>query len=342
MKLFITQRGNGQLMTLQKSQMMKSDLLEKNTVELTLFAEDSLVSRFQLLAKEEVLRTQEVLSFLKYADSLGYLDPSIYCSKTSKTYSLTKKGGTFRVVLSALEDLGYDLEWQILNSKNFGVAQHRERVFIIGFLRGEPRSKVFPFRRTSSQTTRKLIDGKQAYRVYDTFGLSVTLKSDGGGIGAKTGLYLINKDRGKIKYREDVNCIDANYHKGVDNHAQRTMILYKPVAFTEVRTDEAKELRRRSLREGKDWSPRRGKKLAPRKDELMNCLVSKQRDAHIVFDGYAIRRLTPRECWRLQGFPDWAFDKARRVGISDTQLYRQAGNAVTVNVSYKIGEKLAI
>ena len=53
-----------------------------------------------------------------------------------------------------------------------------------------------------------------------------------------------------------------------------------------------------------------------------------------------IRRLTPRECWRLQGFPDEYFDKAKAAGISDTQLYKQAGNGVTVNVSRAIGERL--
>ena len=53
-----------------------------------------------------------------------------------------------------------------------------------------------------------------------------------------------------------------------------------------------------------------------------------------------IRRLTPRECWRLQGFPDEYFDKAKAAGISDSQLYKMAGNAVTVNVARAIGEKL--
>ncbi len=54
-----------------------------------------------------------------------------------------------------------------------------------------------------------------------------------------------------------------------------------------------------------------------------------------------IRRLTPRECWRLQAFEDFLFDRARAAGISDAQLYKQAGNAVTVNVVYEIGLKLA-
>lgn len=60
----------------------------------------------------------------------------------------------------------------------------------------------------------------------------------------------------------------------------------------------------------------------------------------VVDDAIRIRRLTPRECWRLQGFPDEYFDKARAAGISDTQLYKQAGNGVTVNVARAIGERL--
>ncbi|QCV56687.1 hypothetical protein FA954_12015 [Thermoactinomyces vulgaris] len=57
---------------------------------------------------------------------------------------------------------------------------------------------------------------------------------------------------------------------------------------------------------------------------------------------YRIRKLTPRECWRLQGFPDWAFDRARDSGISDTQLYKQAGNSVTVNVIYEIAKRMGV
>lgn len=56
-------------------------------------------------------------------------------------------------------------------------------------------------------------------------------------------------------------------------------------------------------------------------------------------DGYRIRKLTPRECWRLQGFPDWAFDKAQEVN-SNSQLYKQAGNSVTVNVIEAIAREL--
>nr|WP_262081195.1 DNA cytosine methyltransferase [Streptococcus sp. Marseille-Q5619] len=54
---------------------------------------------------------------------------------------------------------------------------------------------------------------------------------------------------------------------------------------------------------------------------------------------FRIRKLTPRECWRLQGFPDWAFDKAQEVN-SNSQLYKQAGNSVTVNVIAAIAKEL--
>ena len=63
-------------------------------------------------------------------------------------------------------------------------------------------------------------------------------------------------------------------------------------------------------------------------------------DRHgVLTNDVRIRKLTPRECWRLQGFPDWAFDRAKKAGLSDSQLYRQAGNAVTVPVIQAIAER---
>ena len=64
-----------------------------------------------------------------------------------------------------------------------------------------------------------------------------------------------------------------------------------------------------------------------------------QREPKIFIDG-KVRKLTPRECWRLQGFPDCAFDKAQEVN-SNSQLYKQAGNSVTVNVIAAIAKELS-
>ena len=63
--------------------------------------------------------------------------------------------------------------------------------------------------------------------------------------------------------------------------------------------------------------------------------------AALPVQNFRIRKLTPLECWRLQGFPDWAFHRAKEAGVSDSQLYKQAGNSVTVNVTEMIGRAIA-
>ena len=67
---------------------------------------------------------------------------------------------------------------------------------------------------------------------------------------------------------------------------------------------------------------------------------SAYQDNNFLRTGIRIRKLTPRECWRLQGFPDDYFDRAVAAGVSNRQLYKQAGNAVTVNVAEAIGRRL--
>ena len=72
--------------------------------------------------------------------------------------------------------------------------------------------------------------------------------------------------------------------------------------------------------------------------QIANTLLTGESQG-VVEPDFRIRKLTPRECWRLQGFPDWAFDKAQEVN-SNSQLYKQAGNSVTVNVISAIAKEL--
>lgn len=112
-------------------------------------------------------------------------------------------GRTFKTIISSLAELGYAVEWQVLNAKNFGVPQNRERVFIVGHLGGFGGRQVFPFGGDDSENisenkvreihepfpeTHRLSD---AFRIRGTDGTSATLKGLGGGMGAKTGLYAI-------------------------------------------------------------------------------------------------------------------------------------------------------
>ena len=100
-------------------------------------------------------------------------------------------GRTFAVILGTLDELGYDVAWQVLNSADFHVAQSRKRVFIIGFLREKRSGKVLSFTDANPKTLVQRIPGREGCRVYSTDGLSITLTSQTGGFGGKTGLYEI-------------------------------------------------------------------------------------------------------------------------------------------------------
>lgn len=105
-----------------------------------------------------------------------------------------------------------------------------------------------------------------------------------------------------------------------------------------VRTKYGKEIRKAYENGEVEESRHNMTKLEPRQDGISNTITTVQKD-NLLKDGFRIRKLTPRECWRLQGFPDWAFDKAQEVN-SNSQLYKQAGNSVTVNVIKVIAERL--
>ena len=202
------------------------------------------------------------------------------------------KGRTFRTILNTLDEMGYDAEWQVLNSKYF-VPQNRERIFIIGHLRGERTGKIFPLGEYDEKTNNNIkrvggysqcsaiydskglaptisacthgyaigniiepqleqignIDTKGHNslwgRVYDPNGIAANLNANGGGLGAKTGLYGIVNDKGNLRQVDHTTAVDANYWKGVDNHAQRTMIC-KPV-LTPDREEKRQNGRRLQL-----------------------------------------------------------------------------------------------
>ena len=192
--------------------------------------------------------------FFEIARFASILKPRILFLENVKGLLNHDKGRTFETILQTLDELGYNVEWQVLNSKDFGVPQNRERVFIIGHLRGESGRKVFPI--ATKQTNKRIMQ----------LGNIMNTTSFGG-----------NPQCGRIY----------------------------------------------SI-----------KGLSP----CLNTMQGGGREPKILIDG-KLRKLTPKECWRLQGFPDYAFDRAQQVN-SDSQLYKQAGNSVTVNVIEAIAKEL--
>ncbi len=197
-------------------------------------------------------------------------------------------GRTFAAILDALSELGYDVVWQVLNSKDFGVPQDRKRVYIVGYLRARCAGEILSFTEAGGADLIPVIPGKQGRRVYSDRGASCTLTSAGGGRGAKTGLYEISRPR-------------AFY--GADRVTVR-------IRGSRMKAPEAP----------------------------MYTLTAQ--DRHGIFRLGMIRRLTPLECWRLQGFTDEQFKKAKETGLSDQRLYKMAGNAVSVPVIAALGRRL--
>lgn len=278
-------------------------------------------------------------------------------------------GFDFAEVLSELDQAGYDAMWQVLNSKDFGVPQNRERVFIVANLRSRGRREILPITGENASALKQIIGGMQGYRVYDTDGISATLIGNAGGIGAKTGLYFIDQSKTKVQITENSRCITSRYTGGIVNRtAMNSAILEARAVITPNRNNKRQNGRR--IKESEEVmftltsQDRHGVaiKEATKKGyteatfgDSINFSVpnSKTRRGRVgkgisntldtgcqiatLDRNYRIRRLTPKECFRLQGFPDELFEKARKVN-SDAQLYKQAGNAVTVNVAFTLAK----
>jgi DNA (cytosine-5)-methyltransferase 1 len=269
------------------------------------------------------------------------------------------KGHAFREILSSLHELGYCLEWRVLNSKNWGVPQNRERVFIVGHLGGEPREKVFPLPRENREDTGE--DGKglgavsygthNQDRLFSRNGLSSTLRGNGNAGHHIKVLGNVNPS-GRGMNEQVYEAYSETISPTVTtNKGEGHKIIDETYGFDDVRQyDELVP----NLR-----SERTGLKIINhqmRPESRPSIQNGQSGGSGILFNSdysYAlsssphfakcsdrrIRKLTPRECWRLQGFPDWAFNAAQKEN-SDTQLYKQAGNAVTVNVIEALGRKI--
>ncbi|MGP4909527.1 DNA cytosine methyltransferase [Lactococcus lactis] len=316
------------------------------------------------------------------------------------------KGRTFRTIISTLNELGYDAEWQILNSKNFGVPQNRERVFIIGHLRGERGREVFPITRENSGAIKRIVNGREThghstYDVFGTDGISPTLKTMQGGNLQPKILVNVNPSGNGINgnvYDSERLAPTLTTNKG---EGPKVAIRVKEATKQGFAVAELGDSINFSVPNSKTRRGRVGKQVAQTLDTSCNQavivqnplkgktkngwhfeqnvfdveglartlkagggsgnipkIVQKPRgfnkggehevaptlssnswhENNLLKSGIRIRKLTPRECWRLQGFPDRAFEKAQEVN-SNSQLYKQAGNSVTVPVIYEIARR---
>nr|DAO76926.1 MAG TPA: Cytosine specific methyltransferase [Caudoviricetes sp.] len=297
--------------------------------------------------------------FFEIARFASILRPKYLFLENVKGLLNHENGITFETIISTLDELGYDVEWQVLNSKDFGVPQNRERVFIIGHLRGERTRRIFPLsgenQSTSSQSVVKIGNVNPSGigmngEVYQADGLAPTLTTNKGewqkiAIKSNTikqfGVLQPNFNQCGVVYETDgiAPTIRAYQGGGLEPKIIQRGHGYNQGGVHEIApTITSNSYQENNLVKIIDFY----NKIT--KDEV-GTLTSSGGGSTVragsfgVTDGYRIRKLTPRECWRLQGFPDWAFDKAQKVN-SNSQLYKQAGNSVTVSVIAAIAKEL--
>ena len=308
----------------------------------------------------------------------------------------SNRGLDYLSILSEMDRLGYDIEWQNINSKWF-VPQNRERIYTIGHLRRYGYKKILPVTGTDGENSVSIIAHRDGYRrntqTFSPGGITETLDTgQGGGRGHHVGIpcFCDMNYKAGLKTTDSARAIQARYNKGVCNRSGEVSGVVIPV-LTPVRAEKRQNGRRfkengdpmftltsqdrhgiainvkeatkqgydvahegdsinLSIPDSKTRRGRVGKQLANTLDTSCNqgIFVKMENELtayaiwHEKYQCYiAIRKLTPKECFRLQGWTDDYFEKAKFVN-SDSQLYKQAGNGVTVNVVRAIGDKMTI
>nr|DAV97865.1 MAG TPA: Cytosine specific methyltransferase [Caudoviricetes sp.] len=338
--------------------------------------------------------------------------PNTLFIENVKNLLSVNRGLDFARLLVELDKIGYDAEWEVINSKHHGVPQNRERVFIIGRARGTSRCEVFPFEESGGENCIKQIgrmktnngrDNPNQYRVYDPKGIGPCLGTCGGG-GLEPHIiqpFGIDKSCNNPRKIDIANCITAQEDSGVSNHKAEGTAVAIPVI-----TPERANKRQNGRRFKENGEPsftltaqdrhgvaisvqpndksvdgeikvkqatKKGYTLANKGDSINlavpNSTTRRGRvgeqvvqtldtscNQGVVVELYddcsvwatwsekyncylAIRKLTPRESFRLQGWEDKYFERAEQLN-SNNQLYKQAGNGVTVNVIKHIAERM--
>lgn len=295
--------------------------------------------------------------------------------------------------LKRLDELGYNTYWKVLNAKNYGIPQNRERVFAISIRKDIDTGYEFPIGFDNGKRLKDILETKvdesfyisnekadklifnekseresvvkqvgnivhtgnfenpQRGRIYSKDGCSPALNCCGGGglepkilelpcIGASRGRNLENpSDRtsgNEVEQRLEIN---KNGTSNTITTVQKDNYIIEPNVLSPKRTEYGKAIRK-DYEAGKISESRHNMtEMQPRIDGICNTLTTVLKDNYIMEPQFRIRKLTPLECWRLMGFTDEQFHKAEQVN-SNSQLYKQAGNSIVVDVLYYLFKNL--
>lgn len=303
--------------------------------------------------------------FFDYIRILEVKRPKYFIAENVPNLLGISQGECFRIILEKISELGYSMCWRVLNSAGFGIPQSRRRLFLVGYLGDRCPAEILSFGRGNEKNGRErkpeqLIGGSQGSRVYSTNGTAVTQCSGSGGRGGKTGLYLIDYNENP-RITDTARCITARQNSGMSHHKGEHSAVFVDLNENPQITENARclhtrmdlgvtngthkgersgvleEAPRAILNPFKETTRQNGRRIKNPDEPMFTITVT---DRHGVVHRGRIRRLMPVECWRLQGFEKAQFEKVAATGMSDAQLYKQAGNSITVAVVEAIAKNL--
>lgn len=282
------------------------------------------------------------------------------------------------MILEDLETAGYNNYWQVLNAKDYGVPQNRERVFIVSIRKDIDRSFIFPEKEQLQVKLKDLLEEKVDEKYYLSDRLikcfSDTTNRNGFIRGKRFKPHDLTKDyaytittsagnRATDNYIKIPEATKKGYSEARDGdgiyinrpHQKRGCVQKDKIPTIKANPSdlgvvvESKIILEEPLiREG--WHKRNKQVINP--EGISSCIVAQSNNSlqKVAVDENTseqsnmkelrIRKLTPLECWRLMDFNDEDFHKAKGTGVSNTQLYKMAGNSIVVRVIQKILENL--
>ncbi|WP_108802167.1 DNA cytosine methyltransferase [Aquimarina sp. Aq107] len=265
--------------------------------------------------------------------------PRLFIFENVKGLFSSNQGKDFEIVLRSFANLGiYDIQWQLLNTSWF-LPQNRERIYLVGSLRGTTRPQVFPIgescQKTENCTRRKLSEAN----------ISSTIHTKVGDSYVKDNPYILTirggrnvKSGSKVEFRKDGN---TNCLTGVP---EDNLFYNNWIPLKSERTEKAKSIRKNHQKKGKDYAPFKEKQLVPRADGKTSAILSQGHQDNLITNLHCVRKLTTLECERLQGFPDhwtkYGIRDGKEIELSDSRRYQLIGNAVSVPVVKMVGIQL--
>lgn len=281
---------------------------------------------FSMVGKRAGLKDTRGTLFYDFARVIDECRPKVFIFENVKGLLSHDDGRTWRVIQEVFNSLGYKIFSQTMNSKNYGIPQHRERIFVVGF-RNKSHEFIFPASLKLETTMQDFLEDFTESKYF---------------LGGK-GIKFVTSSKNRAKRYTQIDgevalCQKANqqfnWHgdfifEGVENPMAFDEFVFN-VNEVEEKYFLSKKVKHYVLAGGTKNFKTSKKTDLPVARPLLQTMHKMHRagvDNYVTYEQGKIRKLTPKECLRLMGFRD-----TFKIAVSDTQMYRQAGNSIVVDV----------